>query len=343
MNFRPVPRRSGCSNQGAGVFSFVTQDARNRIALHELTAQLFHEQSQKGTSGDGAILVCPWDPTFLYRLTWNGAWVWAKAVQSGMATREIPPRTYEYLAIMKKAHVYHKATSVNDRVKMRGAQLQLELSPTFHRAGGSREAFFDNPAKLLFQTPATVKRSASFAGLGVSDKEHKAKCLADVTKKIKYEPGSPSKKNMSKAITIHLSSDPPSAKKFEVKQEPGVPIVISSDPPSKGQFKSSQISFYAHAEALEHFLDHCNVPHNDNTTRMILKSAGVNSWTDLIPSVQFTKTSLTARGMHPDLAAHLLSEAMERVNVLKGEDKHVPDEESPELHSDTNRPPSPEF
>ncbi|EGG05748.1 uncharacterized protein MELLADRAFT_87618 [Melampsora larici-populina 98AG31] len=101
-----------------GVLTKELEDARNRIALHGLTAQLFDEKSQKGTSGDGAILVCPWDPTFLYCLTWNGAWVWAKAVQSGMATCENPPRTYEYLTIMNKARVYHKDTSVNDRVKM---------------------------------------------------------------------------------------------------------------------------------------------------------------------------------------------------------------------------------
>ncbi|EGG03019.1 uncharacterized protein MELLADRAFT_109689 [Melampsora larici-populina 98AG31] len=49
--------------------------------------------------------------------------------KSGMATRKIPPQTYEYLAIMKKSCVYHKATSVNDRVKMRSAQMQAKALP----------------------------------------------------------------------------------------------------------------------------------------------------------------------------------------------------------------------
>ncbi|EGG04935.1 uncharacterized protein MELLADRAFT_88372 [Melampsora larici-populina 98AG31] len=349
-----------------GVLTKELQDARDRIALHELTAQIFHEQAQKGTSGDGAILVFPWDPNYLYRLTWNGAWVWAKAVQNGMATREIPPRTYEYQAIMKKARVFHKATSVNDRVKMRSAQLAIDLSPTFHRTGGSRTSFFDPPAKLLFPASSSSKRSASFAGFSVSEHEVKPRLFPDDKKKIKLEPGSTSAK--SKGITINLSSDPPSGHEMHIKKEivtpkpfsKGVPIVISSDPPSPSIFESlgnnqsdyglaasptpgdlkvkdsaveeavAPISILdhhepsqdpkatesAHAAALERFLDHCNVPKHDQTTRMILNNAGVQSWMDLIPSVQFTKTSLTARGMHPALASHLLSEALDRAHEL---------------------------
>ncbi|KAH9822497.1 hypothetical protein DFH28DRAFT_881737, partial [Melampsora americana] len=67
------------------------------------------------------------------------------------------------------------------------------------------------------------------------------------------------------------------------------------------------------------FLEHCNVPKDNKTTRNILKSTGVKSWTDLIPSVQFTENLLTSRGMHPPLATYLLSEAMDRVNEIKDE------------------------
>ncbi|KAH9809335.1 hypothetical protein DFH28DRAFT_905468, partial [Melampsora americana] len=82
-----------------------------------------------------------------------------------------------------------------------------------------------------------------------------------------------------------------------------------------------------HAQGLENFLEHCNVPKDDKTTRMILKSAGVKSWTDLIPSVQFTETSLTSRGMQPPLATYLLSEAMERVNEIKDEIDMIEEDE----------------
>ncbi|EGF97112.1 uncharacterized protein MELLADRAFT_79854 [Melampsora larici-populina 98AG31] len=288
--------------------------------------------------------------------------------QSGMATREIPPRTYEFLAIMKKARVFHKGTKVDDRVKMRSAQLRLDLSPTFHKSGGSRQSFFDPPAKLLFQKPTGSKRSASYAGLSLASEDEK--------KKVKIEPSSPP----GLPNSIHLSSDPPSATgfpwsqecKIQIKKEPGSPskrltIVISSDPPSPSLFESSQEiqkdipkdtgyeifrsntpgtsedPHRAHAEALERFLVHCNVPPNDETTRMILERANVKSWTDLIPSHQFTESSLTTRGMHPALASHLVNEAMDRVKELNKDIDELEEQESVESNESTPRPPSPEF
>ncbi|KAH9822498.1 hypothetical protein DFH28DRAFT_881532 [Melampsora americana] len=141
------------------------EDARKQVALYKTTAQLFHEQAAKGNSGDGAILIAPWDPTYHYRLTWNAVWIWAKAIQAGMATRESPPQTKEYLAIMKKSRVFHKAMKVEDRVQMRSAEMELDLSPTFHKSGGSAKSFFDSPAQLLFPKANGLKRTASLAAL----------------------------------------------------------------------------------------------------------------------------------------------------------------------------------
>ncbi|EGF98695.1 uncharacterized protein MELLADRAFT_95489 [Melampsora larici-populina 98AG31] len=202
-----------------GVLTKELEDAHKRIALHELTAKLFHDQSQNGTSGDGAVLVRPWDPSFLYRSTWHGAWVWAKGI---------------YLAIMKKSRVFHKATQVNDRVKMQSSQLQVNLSPTFHKSGASCHSFFESPARLLFQKPSGSKRGGSLEG-GMPSESDK--------KKVKIEPASPSK--FSKGFTIVISSDPPSPiknelspkDKFQIKQEAVLPsnlgkpltVVLSSD------------------------------------------------------------------------------------------------------------------
>ncbi|EGF96889.1 uncharacterized protein MELLADRAFT_79879 [Melampsora larici-populina 98AG31] len=217
---------------------------------------------------------------------------------------------------------------------MRSSQLRLDLSPTFHRSGGSKQSFFDLPAQLLFQKPTGSKRCASYAGFSEDDK-----------KKVKLEPISPS--GLGK--TICLSSDPPSGAfpwsqecKVKIKTKPGLPskgitIVISSDPPSPSHIDSSQdtkkgnetqgdYEIYrsntpgdsegqdrAHAEALERFLIDCNVPPKDETTRMILERA----------------------------ALHLVSEAMDRVNELKKETDELQDEDSGD--SISSRPQSPEF
>ncbi|KAH9809336.1 hypothetical protein DFH28DRAFT_1066529 [Melampsora americana] len=174
------------------------EDARKRVALYETTAQLFHEQAAKGNSGDGAILIAPWDPNYHYRLTWNAVWVWAKAI---------------YLAIMKKTRVFHKAMKVDERVKMRSADLELNLSPTFHKSGGSHKSFFDPPAQLLFPKPNGLKRSASLAALPV---------LGDDKKNIKLEQGSPPR--IAKCNSIVIYSDSPSP---QIKVEPGRLHLIS--------------------------------------------------------------------------------------------------------------------
>ncbi|EGF98198.1 uncharacterized protein MELLADRAFT_96105 [Melampsora larici-populina 98AG31] len=225
------------------------------------------KELEPGNSGDRVVLVCPWDPKILYRLTWSGAWVWAKAVQAGMATREIPPRTYEYLAIMKKSRVYHKAMKVDDRVKMQSGNLHLDLSPTFNKAGGSHQSFFEPPAKLLFQKPMAggSKRSAIFSISDDGERNDKKKIKVEPgmltisqyleyrndKKKIKVEPGfEDEKRNIepTKRITIVLSSDPPSPSPI-IKREPGSPsgygngmaIMLSSDSP-KPEIFSSQVT-----------------------------------------------------------------------------------------------------
>ncbi|EGG10535.1 uncharacterized protein MELLADRAFT_70993 [Melampsora larici-populina 98AG31] len=162
----------------------------------------------------------------------------------------------------------------------------------------------------------------------------------DDMKKIKIEPSSP-----SKGVTIVISSDPPTPSHIDCSQETEKTIkkehdyeIFRSNTP--GDFEDKD---RAHADALERFLVHCNVPLNDETTRMILDRANVKSWTDLIPSHQFTESSLTTRGMHPALASHLVSEAMDRVNDLKQENDKLQDVDSVESNESSPPPPSPEF
>ncbi|EGG00703.1 uncharacterized protein MELLADRAFT_117976 [Melampsora larici-populina 98AG31] len=221
-----------------------------------------------------------------------------------------------------------------------------------------------NAPKLLFQKPqpSGSKRAASFS---ISEDDQKKIKIepglpsAVVKKESRIEP--------SRSVTIVLSSDPPSPIIKVEPHSParfgdskGMPIELSSDSSWRDEIRSSQdeknnagsdgVSLTqdvkiepgetldlapadsedpvrAHAKALESFLHHCNVPKDDEMTRTILKRAGVKSWTDLIPSVQFTESSLTTRGMHPSLASYLLSEALERVNNLKEEIDSIQDED----------------
>ncbi|EGG12716.1 uncharacterized protein MELLADRAFT_51317 [Melampsora larici-populina 98AG31] len=121
-------------------------------------------------------------------------------------------------------------------------------------------------------------------------------------------------------------------------------IVLSSDPLLPDNIDTLQ----EHKEHIKKepvmFLEHCNVPKEDKFTRAILKCAGVTSWTNLIPSVQFTEMSLTSCGMHPSLASFLLTEAMDQVNGLTEEIIELQDEEEdPKFMSTPPVPVSPEF
>ncbi|EGG07638.1 uncharacterized protein MELLADRAFT_105651 [Melampsora larici-populina 98AG31] len=160
---------------------------------------------------------------------------------------------------------------------------------------------------------------------------------------IKKEPGSLTRHGSG--ITIDISSDRSSSPghlvdlshlvKKEVKPEPSKSSSISSfvgKNLGSSQHENSNMDTedraHAHAAELERFLVYCNVPKDDETTRLILQRANVHSWTDLIPGIQMTESTLTTRGMHPCLASHLLSEAMDRMNGLKDDINDLPDEDS---------------
>ncbi|KAH9807521.1 hypothetical protein DFH28DRAFT_1100993 [Melampsora americana] len=67
-----------------------------------------------------------------------------------------------------------------------------------------------------------------------------------------------------------------------------------------------------HSVAMEMFLADCELPYEDHQTRAILKESGFISWTDLIPSVQLTKSTLTSKGIDRQIAARLMQEAKAR-------------------------------
>ncbi|KAH9811315.1 hypothetical protein DFH28DRAFT_1182094 [Melampsora americana] len=70
-----------------------------------------------------------------------------------------------------------------------------------------------------------------------------------------------------------------------------------------------------HSVAMEMFLADCELPYEDLETCRILKEAGFISWTDLIPSVQLTESTLTTKGIDRQIAARLMQEAKARYEL----------------------------
>ncbi|KAH9825179.1 hypothetical protein DFH28DRAFT_921148 [Melampsora americana] len=67
----------------------------------------------------------------------------------------------------------------------------------------------------------------------------------------------------------------------------------------------------SHSSLLEDFLGECNIAVDDLATRVALRNAKVESWTDLIPSQQMTANVLTTAGMSYELAKRLIDAAKE--------------------------------
>ncbi|KAH9820341.1 hypothetical protein DFH28DRAFT_924305 [Melampsora americana] len=65
----------------------------------------------------------------------------------------------------------------------------------------------------------------------------------------------------------------------------------------------------SHEAGLENFLYVCGVVSEDINTHMGLTEAGVESWSDLIPSVQMTKGHLVMQGIDRNVAGKLLARA----------------------------------
>ncbi|KAH9808590.1 hypothetical protein DFH28DRAFT_908296, partial [Melampsora americana] len=224
------------------------------------------------TGGDGVVLTAPWDGTFHYRLTLRAASVWAQAVEDKITTVYMAPDIPAYRAEMIKSRVFHRAMRVDERVQQRLAT---------RRASRSTRSFFPK----LPNSPTPVGG--------------KANCL------------------------VISSSDPDDDVKVAVKKEP--PIIenkegddilwIDDEPPMSDTSDTSdgiEVSDMTHEAALENFLYVCGVGPEDINTRMGLAEAGVESWTDLIPSVQMTEGHLVMQGIDRNVAGKLLARAQSR-------------------------------
>ncbi|KAH9819019.1 hypothetical protein DFH28DRAFT_1219018 [Melampsora americana] len=277
--------------------------ANKMVRLHETTARIYHHNAEQATGGDGVILTAPWDGTFHYRLTLRAASVWAQAVEDQVTTVFMAPDIPAYRAEMNKSRVFHRAMRVDQRVQQRMAM---------RRASRSSRSFFPKLPKS--PTPAGGKSNC----LVISDSESEGDVKAVLKKELPsvdnqiakrtYKTAAQPKEEV-KPIIPRFPYSPPNViskgdKHLWTEEEP--PISDSSDTSDGIEFTES------HEAGLENFLYVCGVAPEDINTRMGLAEAGVESWSDLIPSVQMTEGHLVMQGIDRNVAGKLLARAQSR-------------------------------
>ncbi|KAH9812599.1 hypothetical protein DFH28DRAFT_1177038 [Melampsora americana] len=277
--------------------------ANKMVRLHETTARIYHHNAEQATGGDGVILTAPWDGTFHYCLTLRAALVWAQAVEDQLTTVYMAPDIPAYRAEMNKSRVFHRAMRVDERVQQRLAM---------RRASRSSWSFFPKLPKS--PTPAGGKSNC----LVISDSESDGNVKAAVKKeqpavenpiaKMTYKTAAQPKVEVKPRLP-RIPYSPPTvmskgAKLLWTEEEP--PILDTSDTSDGIEITES------HEAGLENFLYVCGVAPEDINTRMGLAKARVESWSDLIPSVQMTEGHLVMQGIDRNIAGKLLARAQSR-------------------------------
>ncbi|KAH9811965.1 hypothetical protein DFH28DRAFT_1223487 [Melampsora americana] len=264
---------------GEAVEDKQSEESKKDSELQAIACKVFSQHGLEGyAGGDGTILTTPWDPTFRYRLTFPAAWIWAKGVIANIASIYIPPNTAEFRNEIKKTQWIHPEMSVEHRVKTRFQGHPRGSHGFGGHEGGSHLAGPSEVGGVGFQQGSNTtgeKRS----GQDVDE-------LEDVK---------------------------PVIKKIKTEDQPGDsfndPITLSSDSESQMNEKTSTSS---QAVDLEKFLIDCDIPPDDSRTRLLLTEAGIESWTDLIPSLQTTESTLTSCGIDRQVANRLMEEAQLR-------------------------------
>ncbi|EGG07060.1 uncharacterized protein MELLADRAFT_85961 [Melampsora larici-populina 98AG31] len=208
-------------------------------------------------------------------------------MMANIATDDIPPNTPEFWDEIKKSQWIHPDMGVDDRVNIclqgRARQLQAKSS-----------------------VMADIKHDLAKIG---------NKCVASGSSK--------------------MTDIKPDLKKIKGEEQPKgsskEPIYVSSDFKSdwESESASSSISLEinnpstSHSIEMELFLADCDIKFEDERTRKLLKEGGIKSWTDLIPSVQLTESTLTSMGIDRQIANRLMTEAQARYSKLHGIVSHI--------------------
>ncbi|EGG04758.1 uncharacterized protein MELLADRAFT_88500 [Melampsora larici-populina 98AG31] len=298
---------------GGGSGEQESEAAVKEQELRTLANEIFSKHAiEKSNGGPGKILTTPWDPTCQYKLTYHGAWIWAQGAVANIATTDIPPNTSEFRYEVKKNRWIHPDMGVDHRVQLRlqgkpqGAQgFDTADHPIQHGGSGSKK----NPTykhSSISHSSSMPNMKADMVKIGEKRVASNPGEMLDIKpdlKKIKVEP------DFSNTINdpIYVSSE------------------FKSDWQSESESRSISIKFElpstAHSVELELFLSNCNIAFEDEKTRTLIKEAGFKSWTDFIPSLQLTESTLTSKGIDRQIANRLLTEAQARFSKLQNVSK----------------------
>lgn len=277
--------------------------AEKLVRLHKTTAKIYHQHAKQATGGDGVVLTAPWDRTFHYWLTLRGASVWAQAIEDKITTIHMAPDIPAYREEMEKSRVFHRAMRVEGRVQQHLAACRSARS--------TRSFFAKHP-----NTPTPSGGKAKCLVISDSQPERKLKPLAKKESlKRDKNPRTTTGTNLDIQLMPKLEPKPHCPKTQYAKGiSRGNNIWIDEDIPSSDTSDTSdgiQVKV-SHEAALENFLHLCGVAPEDLNTRMGLADAGVESWTDLIPSLQMTEGHLVMQGIDRNVAGRLLARAQNR-------------------------------
>ncbi|EGG08050.1 uncharacterized protein MELLADRAFT_85214 [Melampsora larici-populina 98AG31] len=282
------------ATNGEGAEDQESEESKNKRELNTVANQIFSQHAiGKYAGGPGTILTTPWDPNY--------------RVMAKIATVHIPPNTAEFQYEIEKNRWIHPDMGVDDWV---GLQLK----------GSSRQSRSMNHVSQSIRHAQAGGSSLNTNLPG--DKNH---C---VSKSISAPDIKPDLMNIGNKRPASISSKivdiKPDLKKYKVEQEPKMsinePIYVSSDFESDWNSNSESSSIEiempppstSNSVEFELFLADCNVVFDDVNTRTLLREAGILAWTDLIPSVQLTETSLTSKGIDRQIANLLMAEAQAR-------------------------------
>ncbi|KAH9807120.1 hypothetical protein DFH28DRAFT_1153161 [Melampsora americana] len=290
---------------GGGTESRELKEANQDAELHTMANKIFSQAGISGyAGGEGTVLSVPWNPAFRYRLTYAAAWIWAKAVMKGIATQYLPPNTREFNLEIKKSEWTHPDMGVDDRVKMQLQGHPRKLQPVKRHSSSSRKASAFANSSITIESKPDIKMINRNSTIDMTDPEESKpdfkmlghKRIIDLT-----DDAFDSKPDLK-----NLFNDPLDGIDIEESDVNTFKVDESKDGSSDSE---TDIATSNHSITMELFLADCDIPYEDVQTRKLLKDAGIISWTDLIPSVQMTESTLITKGVDLQIASRLMDAA----------------------------------
>ncbi|KAH9818935.1 hypothetical protein DFH28DRAFT_887496 [Melampsora americana] len=276
-----------------------------QVALHVLTAKLFHHYAEAGNAGgNGVVLVAPWDPNFHYRFTLHDAFIWAKAMQRNEATKHMPPNISEYRSEIAKTRVFHPGMKLKDRLKLRLPDLTTKVT--------NRSKLHGSPSKKTASTYGSPSRTGG-------KNQMLTKWSSRRQKLVKLEKSGEFLIHFFFFCSVFFSMQ--RLTPFDLPQ--GTFAYPSDQAKSEVEYSSANTDeiecLKEHEALLDSFVKECGVTKKYGDTRNLLIKSGIKSWVDLVPSVKMTQAVLIDLGVTRELAGCLLAKAQERHESLTGE------------------------